>query len=74
MKLSNINNRPILYMKLTKNSEYMEWYQSIVWKKDSIILLDGNRILKNSYVTQDGFDSNSFNKMLKELYLEKYAK
>jgi hypothetical protein len=57
-----------------ENLKYTNWYKSIVWTKDSIILVNGNRILKNSYVTQDGFDSNSFNKMLKELYLEKYAK
>jgi hypothetical protein len=57
-----------------ENLKYTNWYKSIVWTKDSIILVNGNRILKTSYVTQDGFDSNSFNKMLKELYLEKYAK
>ena len=57
-----------------KDLKYANWYKSIVWTKESIILVNGNRILKNSYVTQDGFDSNSFNKMLKELYLEKYAK
>ena len=74
MKLSNVNNRPLFYMKIKKDSEYIAWYQRIVWKEDSIILLDGRRIPKNSYVTPNGFDSIGFSKMLKDLYLKEYAK
>ena len=74
MKLSSINNRPLFYMEIKKDSEYMAWYQCIIWKKDSIILLDGKRITKDGYVTHNGFNSIGFGKMLKELYLKEYAK
>lgn len=47
---------------------YKEWYLKIQWLKDKIILPDGNRIDKKSYMTKDGFDINSFNKLLFKEY------
>lgn len=47
---------------------YKEWFNEIKWLKDKVILPNGERISKSSYVKKDGFDIDSFNKMLFKEY------
>lgn len=47
---------------------YQSWFKEIRFLKDKIILPDGRTISKDMWTTSKGFNSNKFNKFLKEQY------
>lgn len=52
------------------SKKYKDWYDQIIWYKDHI-LLEGKRISKLPYVTNNGFNTIEFDKMLKSLFIFK---
>jgi hypothetical protein len=46
------------------NKTYQEWVQEIQWLRDKIILPDGKRIDKQSFMTDNQIDANKLNTIL----------
>jgi len=55
------------------NKTYRDWCSKLQWLKDKVILPDGTSLSKVDYVTKDGFNTESFNEKLYNLY-EKQTK
>lgn len=51
---------------------YKEFIKQTQFLKDKIILPNGNRISKDKWITNKGFDFDSFNKYLMDTYNELY--
>jgi hypothetical protein len=51
------------------SKEYKDWYDQIIWYKDYVVLLGGKRISKLPYVTKGEFDTDNFNKLLKNAFI-----
>jgi hypothetical protein len=51
---------------------YKEWFKSVKFLKDKIILPGGTTIDKDSWIKKDGFDIDGFNKLLFKVYNEQY--
>jgi hypothetical protein len=46
------------------NKTYQEWVQEIQWLRDKIILPDGKRISKESFMTNSQIDADKLNTIL----------
>jgi hypothetical protein len=51
---------------------YSDWFKSVKFLKDKIILPEGTTIDKASWIKKDGFDIDGFNKLLFKVYNEQY--
>jgi hypothetical protein len=50
---------------------YKEWYKTIRFLNNKIILSDGTIYSKDKFTTDKGFNTEEFNNFLKELYVKR---
>ena len=62
----------LLDTQLTDIMNYKDWFKQIKWLKDKVILPNGERISKSSYITPKGFNIDGFNSMLFQEYNKQY--